>query len=216
VSDGGEAPRGLRVLLGGSFDPVHAAHLALADAVQQACSPRELVWVPAARSPFKDDAPRAEEQDRLAWLRAVVEGRDGERVDDRELHRPAPSYTVDTLESFAEEDPSTPLALAMGADSLAGLARWHRAEELVRLAWILVAPRPESAADRVQDELATCQKQLPEARLCLLPMAPVELSATAIRAQLARGEDPGPERLPRVVFDGIRRRQAYGWPGATA
>ena len=198
-------PRGLRVILGGSFDPVHSAHAALADAVQLAFEDAKLIWVPAAQSPFKSDSPQASAEDRCAMLEALLAMRTGECLDRRELERPAPSYSLDTLRSMQAEHPRSPFALALGADAYAGIARWRGASELLDRAILLVAPRPG------QTEPSADVPSYPQARVHRLAMRPVDLSSTSIRAQLARGTDPGRATLPLPVLKTIQQRGLYGW-----
>jgi nicotinate-nucleotide adenylyltransferase len=198
-------PQGLRVLLGGSFDPVHGAHAQLADAVQRTCRDAELIWIPAAQSPFKPEAPQVSAEDRRAMLHALLKERPGEQLDARELARPAPSYSLDTVRSLQEERPQRPLALAMGADTYAGITRWHGAAELLERVIVLVAPRP--GLGQPQAEL----QGFDQARVHFLAMPPVELSSTSIRADLAQGRDPGRAALPLSVFQLIRQRGLYGW-----
>lgn len=198
-------PRGLRVILGGSFDPVHTAHAALADAVQLACPAATLIWVPAAQSPFKSDSPQASAEDRCAMLESLLALRSGEYLDRRELERPAPSYSLHTVQSMQAEYPHSPFALALGADAYAGIAAWHGVSELLDRVILLVAPRPG------QSEPATEVAGYPQARVHRLAMQPVDLSSTGIRAALARGTDPGRARLPLPVFATIQQRGLYGW-----
>lgn len=198
-------PRGLRVILGGSFDPVHAAHVALADAVQAACQGAELNWVPAAQSPFKAHAPMATAEDRCALLEALLATRPGECLDRRELHRAGPSYSLLTVQSMQAEDPHRPLAFALGADAFAGIARWHGVAELLDRVILLVAPRPGQDAPR------SVVPGYPQARVHRLAMQPVDLSSTGLRATLASGTDPGRATLPLAVFEAIKQRGLYGW-----
>jgi nicotinate-nucleotide adenylyltransferase len=198
-------PRGLRVILGGSFDPVHCAHAALADAVHRACEQAELIWVPAAQSPFKSDAPQASAADRCALLEAFLAERPGERLDRRELERPAPSYSLDTLRSMQAEHPHLRFALALGADAFAGIPRWQGAAELLERVILLVAPRPGLARPEAK------VPGHPQARVHCLAMPPVDLSSTKLRAALADGIDPGRAALPLSVFKTIQQRGLYGW-----
>ncbi|MAW59432.1 MAG: nicotinate (nicotinamide) nucleotide adenylyltransferase [Planctomycetes bacterium] len=195
------------VILGGSFDPVHGAHLALAEAAQARGAVAELLWLPAARSPFKDAAPRIADADRVDLLRAVVEARPGERIELCELQRPAPSYMVDTLQLLKANGEERPLALLMGQDTLAGLPRWKQADELTRLAEFWVAPRPGAAP--LDEQLVEVRQALPGLRVTTLDFVPTGLSSTALRACLARGEDPGAEALPRPVWELIQARRLY-------
>lgn len=198
-------PEGVRVLFGGSFDPVHLAHVALADAVQQQFQPLEIVWIPARISPFKTAGPQEGDAQRLELLHAVVDGRAGERVDPAELETPAPSYSVETVLRYRRTEPAVPLAWLMGADSFESLHRWHRVEELLREIVVLVAPRPGSPAEDLQIP------GHPHAHVFTVNAAPLDLSSSAIRARIASGESLK-GWLPEAVAQRIQERGWYGAP----
>jgi nicotinate-nucleotide adenylyltransferase len=126
-------------VFGGSFDPVHNGHLAIAQAALETVPLDRVVFVPARRSPLKDAAPAASEADRLAMLELATRGEPRFTVSRIELERPAPSYTVDTLEALAGEGR---LHLILGADAARDLGRWRDPERIRRLATIVVARRP--------------------------------------------------------------------------
>ncbi len=196
------------VLLGGSFDPVHCGHVALADAVQQTLDPDLLLWVPAAVAPHKTAQPPSPAQQRLALLKQIVAARGGEETWAWELQQPPPSFTVDTLEECARRRPEAQLFLAMGEDSFRNLATWRRLERVLELAELLVAPRHGSRAAVlavVRDALpASCQQRL---RMRALPMETVDVSSSALRQRLLRGESCA-GLLPPQVEEQIRR---HGW-----
>ena len=136
----------LRVFYGGSFDPVHNGHLAIARAARDALH-AEVALVPAADPPHKD-ATHADADQRAQLLALAIDGERGLRVDPRELHRAGPSYTVDTLaELRAEAGAGAPLAWLIGADSLLQLHTWHRWRELFDLAHIVAVQRPGAEVD---------------------------------------------------------------------
>ena len=125
-------------ILGGTFDPVHIGHLRSALEVAEFMGLDELRLLPNARPPHRD-TPQVAAQDRLAMVRCAVAGVERLSVDDRELSRDKPSYTIDTLESLrAELGASDQLFLLMGWDAFCGLPGWHRWEELLKHCHILV------------------------------------------------------------------------------
>ncbi len=187
-------------LLGGTFDPVHYGHLRLAADVQRALALPELRLVPAGDPPHRD-APCAAAVDRLAMLALAFEEFPRLAVDAREIARHGKSYTVLTLEELRGEDAYRPLLWIVGADALLGLPGWHRWRELFDLAHLVVVARPGIAL-----EATLSRELLPEwqARLSADPAAlrarpagtifrqavtPQPISATAIRATLARGPE---------------------------
>ena len=129
-------------IFGGTFDPVHSGHVALAASALRAFSLDEVLLVPGHVTPFKIGARMASDADRLAMLRLAVAGNDRMHVSTIELDRGGVSYTVDTLESLRAVHPDWALWLLLGADSLLSLGRWHRAMDIVRLASVGTIHRP--------------------------------------------------------------------------
>lgn len=208
-SDRSRAPR--VALLGGSFDPVHAAHLALADAAH-AHGAAQVIWVPAAQSPFKPDGPQIDDADRLALLQAAIQDRPSEGIDLREWGRRGPSFTVESLRELRAEQPDTQWAWLMGEDSLASFLDWREAAEIAALAELWVAPRLEAGASQLEQHAARVAEALPAARIERIPFAPQHARSTEIRARLAEGVDPGRALLPASVLHEIVARGLYGWP----
>jgi len=134
-------------LLGGTFDPVHIGHLRSALEVADALALDELRVMPNARPPHRD-TPQVSPQQRLEMVRLAVEGITPLVVDDRELKRDKPSYTVDTLELMrAELAADDQLFLLLGLDSFCGLPSWHRWEDLLQHCHILVLQRPDADSE---------------------------------------------------------------------
>jgi len=126
-------------VFGGTFDPVHVGHLAIAQAALDTAGLDQIVFVPARRSPLKEQSPVASEADRLAMLVLATKDEPRFAVSRVELDRDGPSYTVDTLEALR---PTGELFLILGSDALADLAKWRSPERIRELAKILVARRP--------------------------------------------------------------------------
>ncbi|MBP6796492.1 MAG: nicotinate-nucleotide adenylyltransferase [Luteimonas sp.] len=214
----------LRTWYGGTFDPVHDGHLAIARAARDAldCAIR---FMPAADPPHRAP-PGADAAQRAEMLRLAIDGEPGLRVDLRELRRDGPSYSVDTLRGLrAEYGEAAPIALLVGADSLLGLPTWHDWTALFGLAHFVVADRPGSALDaRLPPVLAEAvagrwiddPAALREAPAgCLLrlhqPLHPG--SATDVR-RLIRAGGPWRARVPAAVAGYIVRERLYGVDGA--
>lgn len=167
-------------IFGGSFDPVHLGHLILAEQARDQGRLDEVRFVPAPEPPHKRGLIRATFSQRLEMLRLAVAGHAAFAVDPRELGRPGPSYTADTLAEFATAYPGAELVLLLGADSLADLPRWHQPERIVRYAELLVAPRGSGLAEPPRDLPAG-------ARLHLLTDCPlIGISSNDIRARVSR------------------------------
>ena len=210
-------------VLGGTFDPIHNAHLRLALEAHAAGGLAEVCLVPAGQPPHRTP-PAATAADRLAMVRLAVAGLPTLRVDAGEVESDAPSYTVHTLERLRRAiGPARPLVLIVGADAFLGLASWFRWRALFELAHVLVATRPGHMIDpfRMPADLAAehAARQggtadlgfAPAGRIVQFAMSPMDISATAVRAQLAAGKPPR-EWLPPAVLDYISRNYLYASP----
>lgn len=211
------------VVLGGTFDPVHYGHLRVAEEVRVALAPAEVRLVPAKDPPHRG-APSASASDRLRMLELARDEFPELTVDSRELERPGKSYTVLTLNELRGTFPSRPLALLVGADAFLGLPTWHRWGELFDLAHIVVAMRPGVALDAagMQPQLREAWEQRrtddrgavrarPAGAILPVSVVPQPISATAIRAALARGAvDAVRGLLPAAVLAYIETHRLYG------
>ena len=158
-------------VFGGTFDPVHVGHLAIAQAALETAGLDRVVFVPAKRSPLQDRGPYASEADRLAMLEAATKGEPRFAVSRIELERDGPSYTVDTLEALRGQGD---LFLILGSDALADLAKWRSPERIRALAKILVARRPGAPEPKELDALSFDAPSL-------------DLSSRELRARASRG-----------------------------
>lgn len=186
-------------ILGGTFDPVHNAHLRVAWEAAEALG-AEVRLIPANLPPHRA-APVASAAQRAVLLRAALAGQSQLQLDERELRRDSPSYTIDTLrEMRAEFGAERPLILLVGADAFAGLPAWHEWHALFDLAHIAVLTRPGHGAPlpRELDAAIAVRRTrdpaplrgLPGGRVFDLAVTPLEVSASAVRALLAAGREP--------------------------
>ncbi len=129
-------------LYGGSFDPPHLGHLAIARQVLERFAVGRLVFLPASHSPLKEDAPTATDAQRLDMLRLAATGEPRFSVSDVELHKGGISYTVDTLRAWRQQEPDTELLFIAGMDSLLTLHAWREPLEIVRLCRFVTFRRP--------------------------------------------------------------------------
>jgi len=197
--------------MGGTFDPVHFGHLRLAEEMREVLALDEIRFVPAGQPPLRD-APCTPAAHRLAMVRRAVAGNPHFRVDDREIARDTPSYTVDTLTALrAELGEACPLWLLLGADAFQKLAHWHRWQALFELAHIAVATRPGAAISPETFDAplrAAATARLADGRLRFVEMTPLAISATALRATLAHGCSAR-YLAPDSVLDYIKENQLY-------
>jgi nicotinate-nucleotide adenylyltransferase len=183
-------------VFGGTFDPVHFGHLRAALEVQELAGLQGVRLIPAAIPPHRE-SPDASAAHRLAMLERAAAGQQGFSVDDRELRRNGPSYTVDTLRSLRDDLGPAPLCLILGMDAFQGLADWYRWELIPELAHLVVACRPgapvptQGAAAALLAE-RRCEHPADLAamragRVLLLGITQLDISASDIRQRIAEG-----------------------------
>jgi len=189
-------------LLGGTFDPPHRGHLAAALAVRDALS-LDRVDLLVANDPWQKSGERAVTPAalRLQMVQALVEGCEGIGVDDREVRRGGPTYTVETLEELAIEQPGTEVFLIVGQDTADRIHTWHRHTDLLALSTLVIVNRDQN----VQQMPAV----LAGARVHSVTMPLVDVSSTTVRASVAAGNDVSSLTSP-AVSTVIRANGLYG------
>ena len=208
-------------LLGGSFDPVHNAHLAIAHGALALLGLERVIWLPSGVPPHRA-APSAGVAARLAMLGLAIAGETRFAIDPRELAKSTPAYTVDTLLDLRGEcGEAAVLVLLIGSDQFTRLATWHRWQELFGLAHIAVFARPGWSLDADTPHALLheyAQRRSPpgehwraRSRGAIIdaPMTPLAISSTEVRARIARGEEPR-DLLPPAVLEYISSHGLYG------
>lgn len=175
-------------ILGGTFDPVHNAHLALARAALEQLGLERILWLPTGAPKYRAPA-KTPARHRVAMLRLALEGEPRYAIDERELDPAHSGYTIDTLENLGGRP-----VLLMGADQYAKFETWHRWREILECAEIAVFARPGAS--------------VAAGRARLVPFVPMAVSASAIRERLARGKDVAAD-VPAAVLEYIRRHGLY-------
>lgn len=193
------ATQGPLGLFGGTFDPIHLGHLRTAYELLRALRLQELRFLPTGNPPHRDHTTADAEQ-RLALVRAAVADQPGFTVDDREVRRQGPSYSVDTLTELRAEFPARPLCLLLGMDAFLGLPHWHRWREIFDLAHVVVAHRPgwkaptqgplgEVMVDRGTGAVRDLH-EAPAGRIFVHAVTQLEISSTELRQLIGAGGDP--------------------------
>lgn len=211
-------------ILGGTFDPLHFGHLRLAQELVEGLALGGARFIPAGLPPHRAP-PFASPQQRLEMVRLGMDGNPLFALDEREIFKPTPSYTVETLLDLRRElGAMQPLCLFMGADAFLGLAAWHRWRELFDLTHIVVAQRPGVAGitraaatlpagllDELNRRLVNEPEALrdaPSGAILVHPVTALDISATQIRREIAAGRSPR-YLLPDAVLDYIRTNGLY-------
>ncbi|MDB5856590.1 MAG: hypothetical protein JWQ76_279 [Ramlibacter sp.] len=187
-------------MFGGAFDPPHRAHVALAEAAVRQLGLDRLYIFPTGQAWHKERQLTPAE-DRLAMAQLAFEAVPGAVVDDREMRRAGPTYSIDTLRELRSGHPGAELVLLMGADQAAGFAGWRAWADIAQLATLAVAQRGDG------DGLAALQA-LPNVRVKALALPQMPESATEIRARLTAGQDITELVDPRVASY-IARHKLY-------
>jgi nicotinate-nucleotide adenylyltransferase len=147
-------------IFGGTFNPVHWGHVRTALEIKNTLGLERMLMVPCGIPPHREQ-PGVSSDDRLAMLKLVVNDFPELEIDERELKRNGPSYSVDTLQSLHDEMPGQSLAMCIGIDAFLQLNTWHRWQDLFGLAHIVVAHRPGWSMENITDQLSVeLQKQL--------------------------------------------------------
>ena len=205
-------------IFGGTFDPIHYGHLRTAFEMLQALAFDEVRFIPAGDPPHRGETIAAA-ADRYEMVRVAIEGQPGLSVDDRELRRDGPSYSIDTLAALRTEFQDDSLGLIVGMDAFLGLSTWHRWDEILDYAHIVVAHRPGWKAPDIGplgallDERGTHKisdlhdKQ--HGHIHIHAVTQLEISSTEIRDLVAAGRDPR-FLMPDAVRDVIATSRCYG------
>lgn len=194
--------RGERIgILGGTFDPPHVGHLALAEWAREELALDRVLFVPAGSPPHKRGLPRSSTRHRLAMTRLAVRGNRAFAVSPLEAARRGPSYTADTVRAVARANPAANLWVIMGADMYATFAGWVRPAEIAAAATIAVAVRPGVKAPR--------RVRGVEHRVTWLHNPALEISSTSVRA-LAHAGRSLRYLVPPAVARYVSRTRLYG------
>lgn len=204
-------------IFGGTFDPIHYGHLRTAFEMLQALRFGELRFVPSGDPPHRGET-YAPASLRLEMVRAATANEPSFVVDDCEVRRQGPSYTVDTLAAIRQEQPDAPMGLILGMDAFLGLTNWHRWNEILDYAHIIVAHRPGWRAPDIGplgelisghgthriDDLHQQRDNL----IYIHAVTQLEISSTEIRDLVGAGRDPR-FLMPDVVRDIITESKCY-------
>ncbi|HET9065264.1 MAG TPA: nicotinate-nucleotide adenylyltransferase [Gemmatimonadales bacterium] len=186
-------------ILGGSFDPIHNAHLIVAQSAQEQLGLDRLLFMVSGRQPLKG-GHGAPALDRLRMVELGIAGLPGCVADGREVHRGGVSYTIDTLRELRIEHPDAELVLILGSDAVLDLPRWREAAEVARLATMAVVARPGTPR---------------EAHAIAVDVPEMAISSTEVRTRAATGRGLR-GWVPAAVADYISGLSLYQTPGGAA
>ena len=183
-------------ILGGTFDPIHIGHLIAASEVHTALNLDSVVFMPAGQPWQKDEHKVSSPEHRFEMVRRAIAGDERFSVSNKEVTRSGPTYAIDTIETWQQENPDHDIFWIVGADALLGMTTWHRWEELLALVTVVSVNRPGLDPDQVPFEFLSVQ--MPEVRI----------SATQLRKRFA--QEVGCKYLvPDLVIDYIIENKMY-------
>src|SRR6266700_2680237 len=179
-------------IYGGTFDPIHHGHLIIAREALETLGPEQVILVPARVSPSKKTAPVTSGEIRLLMMRVAIENEAGLTVDDCELRRPPPSYTIDTVEEIRLRKSNAEIYCLIGEDNVDNLTKWHRFIELEKMVRFVVLYR---TGQRPSHSYQIIRRK-------------IDISATEIRKRVASGRSIR-YFVPPAVEEIIHREKLY-------
>ena len=174
-------------IMGGTFDPIHFGHLRTALEIAESCGMQQVRFIPGSVPPHRPQ-PKASAEQRWDMVQLAIQDEPLFTADRRELDRTGNSYTVDTLSSLRAELGEIPLAFVLGMDAFLAFRSWHRWQDIMGLAHLVIMSRPSYIPDPQEWygpllSQTTCElRSSPAGRVTFLNVTPLEISATAIRA----------------------------------
>lgn len=179
-------------IYGGTFDPIHHGHLIVAREARERIGTEEVIFIPARVSPLRKTAPIARDEIRLLMIQAAIENEPGFAVDDCELRRPPPSYTIDTIEQIRQRKSDATIYCLIGEDNVDKLTKWRRIADLEKMVRFVVLDR---SGQRPHHAYPVIRRK-------------IDISATEIRKRVATGRSIR-YFVPPAVEEIIRREKLY-------
>jgi len=183
-------------ILGGTFNPIHAGHLILAEEAREKLNLDKIIFMPTFLPPHKDKSDIASAQDRYKMIKIAIEGNNHFAVSDLEIKRQGQSYTIDTVRAFKNLHPKDELYFITGSDLLKYLAEWKDLEEILKIVKFVVATRPGYALDRIPDYIST------------VSIRAVDISGFEVR-EASKADKSFRYLVPEGVYNYIIKRKLY-------
>ena len=191
-------------ILGGTFDPPHLGHLHVAKAALAGLGLDEIIWVPAATNPFKDQKENiTAARKRFEMVKLTIENEPNMSVSDLEITRGGASYTADTLQEM-QMVLKGDFWIVIGADNLSEFMTWYQAEKILRTSRVAVFSRPGIDLDNMLPRLS----EFLTPKLDVIPIEPVDISATSIRKRVQKEESIEAQVTP-AVWEYIQKTGLY-------
>ncbi|MDD6794004.1 MAG: nicotinate-nucleotide adenylyltransferase [Clostridiaceae bacterium] len=193
-------------LMGGSFDPIHLAHLYIAENTKEKLHLDKVILIPAGSQPLKQDKRVTDASLRFNMVKKAIEGREGLEVSDYEIKKGGISYTFETLEYFTKKDRK--LFFITGADCLMSLEKWKCVDTILRLSTLVVCTRPGYNEEELYKQKLRIEKKF-KTEIILLNLPGIDISSTDIRKRICEKKDID-KYLPVEVIKIINENKLYG------
>ncbi|HEY0739643.1 MAG TPA: nicotinate-nucleotide adenylyltransferase [Herpetosiphonaceae bacterium] len=193
------------VILGGTFDPIHIGHLAIAEDVRYTLDASHVLFVPAAQQPLKSYQHRASAAERLAMAQLATADNPAFSVSDIEIRRGGLSYTVETVAEIHAQHPEAQIFFTVGVDAAVTLPKWREVERLLSLCRIVIVERPGYTFD---PEVLMAELPAARERILVVPGPALDISASEVRLRLSEGR-PIRYHLPAAVREYIEEHGLY-------
>lgn len=194
-------------IIGGTFNPVHLAHLMLAETAYESMHLDEILFIPSGCSYMKDESIIVSAKDRVHMLGLALEENPHFALSTIEIERQGNSYTCETLQELSEKYPDWELYLIMGADNLFDIETWKSPEEIFHYAHILAAVRGAKKLPDMEEKIADLKEKY-DADITLLPIRHIDISSTSIRDKVQNGLSIR-YIVPDKVREYIEKHQLY-------
>jgi len=194
-------------VLGGTFDPIHNAHIMVAEEAISSLDLTEVLFIPTAQTPLKEDLPMSAVEHRVQMVRLAIADNPHFKLSTAEIDRPGTSYTVDTISELRDKlGAENELFFIVGWDSLSQLHRWREPVRIVQMCSLVAVPRPGYSLP----DLDSLEKDVPglSQKLIVLDKPEIDISSTSIRERVARGLSID-HLVPTPVADYIKQNRLY-------
>ena len=194
-------------ILGGSFNPIHNGHIAMAEAAHRQLG-LDVVLMPNKTTYYKENKVFAPDEDRLNMLKLVAEEKEYIFYSDLEIKRGGVTHTIDTIREFMEVDPERTVYFIIGGDSLEWVDKWVEADALFSLTYFITAVRGETDKAKSQAIIDRLSNEYPDSNISILDMDEMVVSSSDIRKRLSEGESID-ELVPDSIKDYIKANRLY-------
>jgi nicotinate-nucleotide adenylyltransferase len=194
-------------VLGGTFDPIHNAHIMVAEEAISSLDLTEVLFIPTAQTPLKEDLPMSAVEHRVQMVRLAIADNPHFKLSTVEIDRPGTSYTIDTISELRDKlGAENELFFIVGWDSLSQLHRWREPARIVQMCRLVAVPRPGYSLP----DLDSLEKDVPglSQKLIVLDKPEIDISSTSIRERVARGLSID-QLVPPPVADYIKQNRLY-------